>query len=63
MFFIVGVIGLTVSLVAFWYCLPKDGRLMPLVGTMWEPYVAIALTMGSILSFGAIAISVVDYFV
>ena len=58
-----GVFGLAASLAVFWYCLPKNGKMMPLVGTVWEPYVAIAITMGCILSVGSIAVAIVDYFV
>ena len=36
---------------------------MPLVNTVWEPYIVIVITMSMILSFGAIAIGVVDLFV
>ena len=63
MFILVGVVGLAISAVAFWYCLPRHGRLMPLVNTVWEPYIVIVITMSMILSFGAIAIGVVDLFV
>ena len=58
MFLVVGIIGFAASIAAFWYSLPKNGRTMPLVGTIWEPYVAITITMGSILSFGAMAIGI-----
>lgn len=60
MFILIGALGLAISVAAFLSCLPKNGRTMPLVGTVWEPYVAIFVTMGSILSFGAMAMGIVD---
>ena len=63
MFIIVGLLGLAISIAAFWYCLPRHGRLMPLVNTVWEPYIVIIITMGTILSLGALAVGVVDLFV
>ena len=62
-YFIVGLVIFAASAVAFWWALPKGDRLMPLVGTVWEPYVAIAITMGAILGFGAMAVAIADYFV
>ena len=62
-YFVGGLLTFAASIAAFWWALPRNGKLMPLVGTVWEPYVAIAITMGTILGFGAVAVSIVDYFV
>ena len=63
MFILIGLIGLAISIAAFWYCLPRHGRLMPLVDTVWEPYSVIVITMVKILSLDAIAVGVVDLLV
>ena len=62
-YFVLGLVVFVASGAAFWWALPKGDKLMPLVGTVWEPYVAIAITMGAILGFGAMAVAIADYFV
>src|SRR5262245_18757118 len=37
-----GVVAFVLSAIAFWYCLPRDGKLQRLVDTEWEPYVGVA---------------------
>jgi hypothetical protein len=39
-----------VTAIVFWLCLPRGGRLHRLVGTEWEPYVAVAFCAGVALS-------------
>jgi hypothetical protein len=62
-YFAGGLVVFVAAMAAFWWALPKGDKLMPLVGTVWEPYVAIAITMGAILGFGAMAVAIADYFV
>ena len=31
-----------VTVIVFWYCLPRDGKLHRFVDTEWEPYVGVA---------------------
>jgi hypothetical protein len=45
----VGVLAVTVAI--FWLCLPRAGKMHRLVGTEWEPYVAVAFCAGFALSF------------
>lgn len=54
MYLLVGVLGIAASAAGAWYALPKNGKVAPFVGTVVEPYVAIAITMGFMLSLGAI---------
>ena len=44
-----GVLATTITI--FWLCLPRGGRMHRLVGTEWEPYVAVAFCAGFALSF------------
>ncbi len=37
-----GVIVFVLTAIAFWYCLPRDGKLHRFVDTEWEPYVGVA---------------------
>ena len=62
MFLLLGILGFTVSFAALWFSLPKNGRTRPFVNTVWEPYVAIALTIAFTLSVVAIAIGIADLF-
>ena len=43
-----GVLGLTALL--FWRILPRNGKVHPLVGTPWEPYVALLFVGEALLS-------------
>ena len=38
----IGIVILAVTAVAFWYCLPRGGRLHRFVDTELEPYVGVA---------------------
>jgi hypothetical protein len=62
-YFVVGLLVFVTSIAVFWWALPKGDKLMPLVGTVWEPYVSIAITMGAILGFGSMAVAIADYFI
>ena len=37
-----GVIVFVLTAIVFWYCLPRDGKLLRFVDTEWEPYVGVA---------------------
>jgi hypothetical protein len=58
MFLLGGILGITASAAGAWYALPKNGKVAPFVGTLVEPYVAIAITMGFMLSLGAIIVGI-----
>jgi len=45
-----GVVVFVVTAIAFWYCLPRDGKLHRLVDTEWEPYVGVAFCAAVALS-------------
>jgi hypothetical protein len=47
---IAGAVLLVLTALTFWYCLPRDGRTHRLVGTEWEPYVAVAFCAAVALS-------------
>ena len=49
--FISGVVVFVLTAIAFWYCLPRDGKLHRFVDTEWEPYVSVAICSGVALSF------------
>jgi hypothetical protein len=40
-----------ITVVIFWYCLPRGGQMHRFVGTEWEPYIGVAFTSGIALSF------------
>lgn len=45
-----GIFVLTALL--FWRILPRNGKVHPLVGTRWEPYVALLIVGGGGLGLG-----------
>jgi hypothetical protein len=47
---IAGVTVLVVTAIVFWLCLPRNGVPHRLVGTAWEPYVAVAFCTAFALS-------------
>jgi hypothetical protein len=46
-----GVVVFILTAIAFWYCLPRDGKLHRLVDTEWEPYVGVAFCSAVALGF------------
>jgi hypothetical protein len=56
--FLTGAAIVAVTLVAFWRCLPRDGRPAPFVGTEWEAYVAITVAFGIAMGLGFMALGV-----
>ena len=55
-----GVLGLTALL--FWRILPRNGKVHPLVGTPWEPYVALLFVGGFGAGAGMLVVWAVSYF-
>jgi hypothetical protein len=49
-----GIAILVIGALLFWYCLPRGGKTHRLVGTEWEPYVAVAFCAGVAISFSMI---------
>lgn len=50
-YLIAGIAVFLVTAVVFWLCLPRGGKTHRLVGTEFEPYVAVAFTACIALSF------------
>ena len=55
-----GVFGLTVLL--FWQILPRNGKVHPLIGTQWEPYVALLFVAGFGAGVGMIVVWAITNF-
>jgi hypothetical protein len=49
---VVGVVAFGVTLLLFKLCRPQHGKVRPFVGTEWEPYVAVGLTVSLVVSAG-----------
>jgi hypothetical protein len=47
---VAGAVVFLVTAAVFWLCLPRNGVPHRLVGTAWEPYVAVAFCAGFALS-------------
>jgi len=46
-----GVLVLSAAGAVLWFCMPKDGT--PSVSAAIAPYIAVAITLGSVVGFGA----------
>jgi hypothetical protein len=57
---ILGVAVFAVTIAAFVYCLPRDGKTHRLVGTELEPYVAVLFTAGAAVGFTAVLSGILD---
>ncbi len=55
-----GIAVFAVTLGIFAYCLPRGGQTHRLVGTEWEPYIAVAFCAGFALGFTMMLSSVLD---
>ena len=49
---VLGLVAFGVALLLFKLCLPKGGKVRPFVGTEWEPYVAVAITLALVVGVG-----------
>ena len=55
-----GMFGLTTLL--FWRILPRNGKVHPLVGTRWEPYIALLFVGGFGAGVGMIMVWAISNF-
>ena len=46
-----GAVVFVLTGVAFWYCLPRDGKVYRFADTEWEPYVGVAFCAAVALGF------------
>jgi hypothetical protein len=49
---ILGFVAFGVALLLLKLCLPQRGKVRPFVGTEWEPYIAVAITVALAVSVG-----------
>ena len=54
---VTGVLVLLAAGAVLWFSMPKNGK--PSVGVAVAPYIAVAITMGSLVGFGAMALGCV----
>jgi hypothetical protein len=52
---------LVTTAVLFRWCLPRNGKLSPLVGTAWEPYVAVAFATGATIGAGFVVLGLTQF--
>lgn len=52
-----GILMLSAAGAVLWFCTPKNGK--PSVSTVLAPYVAVAVTMSSVVGLGAIFLGLV----
>ncbi len=57
---IIGAVVLAITAVVFWMCLPRNGVPHRLVGTAWEPYVAVAFCAAVALSVSMMLSAAID---
>jgi hypothetical protein len=46
---IAGAVVLMLTVLVFWYCLPRGGKRHRFVGTEWEPYIGVAFCAATAL--------------
>jgi hypothetical protein len=49
---VLGLVAFGVTLVLFKLSLPREGKVRWFIGTQWEPYVAVAITLALVISLG-----------
>jgi uncharacterized membrane protein YbhN (UPF0104 family) len=54
-----GVLLLAAAVAVLWLCMPKNGR--PVISTGVAPYIAVAVTMGLFVGFGATIIGFIRF--
>jgi len=59
--FLAGLVVLVITIIVFWRCLPRDGKMHRLVGTEWEPYVGVAFCSAFALGFTMMLAGFLDY--
>jgi hypothetical protein len=56
----VAIAGIVLSGWLFWAAMPsRSGRAHWFIGTVWEPYIAVLLVCGLVVSLGFLALSIV----
>jgi hypothetical protein len=57
--FVLGLVAFAITLALFKLCLPQRGRVRRFVGTQWEPYVAVGITVALLVSFGLAGVGII----
>ena len=57
---VAGFIVFAITVLVFWYCLPRNGRYHRFVGTELEPYVGVAFCAAIALSFTMILSGIIN---
>jgi hypothetical protein len=60
--FLLGATVMIVTVLVFWKCLPRDGKMHRFVGTEWEPYIGVAFCCAFALSFTMMLSGLTDSF-
>lgn len=55
-----GVAVFVVTAIAFWFALPRDGKLHRFANTEWEPYVGVAYTSAVALSLTMMLAAIIN---
>ena len=58
---VLGFVAFGVVLALFKLCLPKGGKVRWFVGTQWEPYVAVGITLSLAVSLGLAGAGVIGF--
>jgi hypothetical protein len=56
---VLGFVAFGVALVLFKLCLPQGGKVRRFVGTQWEPYVAVGITLALAVGVGSVGAGVI----
>jgi hypothetical protein len=56
----IGILTFAATTGGFWFSLPVNGQVRPFVNTIVEPYVAIALSGGLVISIGSLVKAIAD---
>ena len=57
---VLGAVAFGVTLLVLKLCLPQRGKVRAFVGTEWEPYVAVGLTVSLVVSAGLTGVGLVS---
>jgi hypothetical protein len=57
---VLGFVAFGVVLVLFKFCLPQGGKVRWFVGTQWEPYIAVGITLALVVSLGLAGMGLID---
>ncbi len=56
---VLGFVAFGVALALFKLCLPHGGEIRWFVGTQWEPYVAVGITLALVVGLGLVGAGVI----